>query len=56
MTQWQKQFNDLFTDSFFRFLFGFTIIIALSFGVIIVSDGFFGDEQSPQQTAASVIQ
>ncbi len=34
---WQKEFNKLFTDSFFRFLFGFTIIIALSFGIMILT-------------------
>jgi len=48
---WQKDFNSLFTDSFFRFLFGFTIIIALSFGVVVLTDVFFGDTSGNAQTA-----
>lgn len=51
---WQKQFNSLFTDSFFRFLFGFTIIIALSFGVVITTDALFGGEEGAAQTATVV--
>jgi hypothetical protein len=51
---WQQQVNSLFTDSFFRFLFGFTIIIAMSFGIIIVTDAVFGvDVDTPQ--AAQVV-
>ena len=34
---WLQKINGLFTDSFFKFLFGFTVIIALSFGVMIVA-------------------
>ena len=50
---WKKQFNGLFTDSFFRFLFGFTIIIATSFGIIIVADIIGGGNQQGVQITAT---
>ncbi len=51
---WQKDFNKLFTDSFFRFLFGFTIMIAISFGVIIGADSLLGSgTESAQQDATA---
>ena len=50
---WQKDFNKLFTDSFFRFLFGFTIIIAISFGVIIGADSLLGNGTEPTQQDAA---
>lgn len=40
---WMREFNSLYTDSFFRFLFGFTVIIAVSFGVIIVVSVVWGE-------------
>jgi hypothetical protein len=46
---WQKQFNNLFTDSFFRFLFGFTTIIAISFGIVIATDVLLTTEASSAQ-------
>ena len=48
---WQQKFNSLFTDSFFRFLFGFTIIIAMSFAIVVTTDALFGGEQGKGQSA-----
>lgn len=47
---WQKELNSLFNDSFFRFLFGFTVIIATSFGIVIVTS-LFSPHEAPQGSA-----
>ncbi len=41
-----KEINKLFTDSFFRFLFGFTVIIATSFAIILITTTIAGNTES----------
>lgn len=53
---WKREVNSLFTDSFFRFLFGFTVIIASSFGVVIVVDSVWGEEANARTLSADAAQ